>query len=288
MKGVLVISNHHRRSLYFEDTMKRIYDGGYKDIIIQETGSRRWGDYKGPCQQYLNANSIPYDQGMINFKQHLKYTLTHYDTILLVDNDCFISDTNHLNQYIQDFRDGGYDFACHHVSASCYTDEYKFQGCIAPVPKQEILPATVYPFFVPEPHWENAYLLIKTDMWNKLTLDDVSHGRKYIKALVREGAKLGAHRANYRSGFTHYGDEWFHVGNLMAFYYRLEKGQPFNEDSELEMSRLGYFFKMEEQYPGSVLSKLSNYNQLKDKAIVAWERLVKDTCMANWIALGEG
>lgn len=293
MSNVLVISNHHRRSLFFEESMQKLWDAGFNRMWIQDTGAERWGPYLGPKSFYWRSGNIPYDRGVQNFKRQIT---GDYDTILMIDNDCFISDVEVIKQYIKDFEDGGYDFAAHHVSKDCY-DGYEFgDSTICEVTNQTFEPADIYPGFCPVPHWENAYLLIKKTLWDSLTEDEVGHGRKWLKAIHERKAKMGAHYADYRLTYSHHGPGWFHVGNLFAYYNRLEEQVPrFVLDSELDMSRLGYFYAQRNTYgrgaypegpgiyPDGIEAKLDLIqDDIADKALLAWKRLTSDTCMENW------
>lgn len=294
--STIILSNHHRRSPYFEDTLRRLHNDGWT-VWVQETGGAKWGQCQGPYAEHINSGTKSYDQAMILWKRALRQwqqagKLDRVDRILFLDNDCFLSGTNHLQKYIQDFIDGGYDFASHHVSEDCYND-HVFEGdsCIAEVKNQTFEPADIYPGFCPNPHWENAYMLITKELYNKLSEADVGHGRKWIKAMVREGAKLGAHKAEYRLRYSHFGDEWFHVGNLMHYYYKIERGDlSFSPDSELDMSRLGYFnstvrakFK---QWFGPVTNTvrlpIANEHGNYERSLEAWDNLISGTCMENW------
>jgi hypothetical protein len=269
--------------------MQKLWDAGYKNMIIQNTGAGAWAEYRGPSSKVIQTGQSTYDNGMVKFKKQLESDESEY--LVLIDNDCFLSNINHFEQYLTDFIAGDYDFASHFISASLYTDEYKFEGCLAPVENQKIEPAKVYPWIVPDPHWENAYLIIKKSMWNKLTVSDVSHGRKYIAGLVREGAKQAVHQASYVGTHSHYGKEWFHVGNLMKYYHLVESNriETVSSTSELDKSRLGYFAFQEDLYgdiyPNVVKKNLQRfYDHLggRDACLEAWGRLIKNTCMENW------
>ena len=130
--------------------MRRLWDSGFQNIVIQETGNEAWGAYQGPFSSMLRMGTSSYDAGMVNFKQQIR---DWPGVILFVDNDCFLSSADGTRQYIQDFIDGGYDFACHHVSADHYK-EYNFVGSIALVAEQTFNPVDAYPGFVPSGrHW---------------------------------------------------------------------------------------------------------------------------------------
>lgn len=300
-QDTLIISNHHKRSVFFEESMRRLADHGYTNICIQDTGNESWGAYQGPKSMYFRSGNIPYDTGMVNFKTRILPMISRpWSRILMIDNDCFIADPTVVDRYIEDFENGKYDFSCHHVSANDY-DKYVFgDSTIAPVENQTFEPADIYPGFCPVPHWENAYLLINRPTWDSCSGDDISHGRKWIKAMATNGAKFGAHAANYRLIYSHYGEGWFHVGNLFAYYYRLENGQEFNPKSTLDMSRLGYFYAQEwfdakinpikhgeksssySIYPRTSFRNLEKNSNLYETAMLAWSDLIKDTCMENF------
>lgn len=288
-QDTLIISNHHKRSLFFEESMRRLADHGYTNIIIQDTGSESWGAYQGPKSLYYRSGSIPYDAGVVNFKNRILPLVSKpWSRILMIDNDCFISDPTVVDKYIEDFENGTYDFSCHHVSASDY-DGYEFgDSSIAPVENQAFKPADIYPGFCPVPHWENAYLLINRGTWEALSSDDVSHGRKWIKAMATNRVRFGAHAANYRLTYSHFGEGWFHVGSLFAYHYRLEHANPqFHSDSELDLSRLGYFMHEHARngttYPAVVEQNLERFSdETLIKACEAWERLTEGTCMEDF------
>lgn len=272
-QSTLIISNHHRRSYLFEQTMNMLWNNGYQNILIHDTGNCTWGKYQGKCSEYKELGWISYDQGMIEFKKRID--TSKYKRIIMLDNDLFLSDINHFEKYLSEFITDKYDFACHHVSADCYKDYiYQQDNCITLLDKQDFIPTDVYPGFVPNPHWENAYLIITTELFNKISQDDISHGRKWIKAMARENARMGAHKANYKLIYSHYGPEWFHVGNLFGYYYRLENQQEFNPESTLDMSRLGYFFHQESFCPGITPNGLlDKYKDFETVALKKWNEL---------------
>jgi len=280
---VLIISNHHRRAMYFEETMHRLDKAGYHNIWIQDTGGPNpWGGYQGPRQQLWDVGHRSYDQGMSLFKQ--RQVPKEIKVIALIDNDCFISNPDTFTEYLRQFKEDKYDWACHLILEQHYINHgltYEEGQQIVPVTSQTFTPNDTYPGFCPDPHWENAYLLINRDLWDQQTPQDVSHGRIWIKRTQEMGAKMGAHKAEYRLGYTHFGDGWFHVGNLMAYYYAFEKENmaKFSPDSELDMSRLGYFLR--ECGPDKeCLLKLCGVDV--EKAKEAWRNLIKDTCMEDF------
>jgi hypothetical protein len=231
---------------------------------------------------------MSYNKGMMSFKD--QGLPGDPQIICLIDNDCFLESAGVLDNYVQDFEDGKFDWAAHHVGAREYGDHYCFDdSSIAVCPKQEFVmdPSGPWPHFAPHPHWENSFLLIRRSIWNQLNKYHLSHSRIWIMAVHNKGAKMGAHKASYRWNYTHFGEGWFHVGNLMRFYKKIEANQRFNQESNIEMSRLGYFLAWAELYPERTPSLLTRYlneleDEVKDKARSGWQELIADTCMENW------
>jgi hypothetical protein len=293
---ILIISNHHRRSLFFEDTMRRLHNNGFKRIFIQETGNLSYGPYKGPSRKHWSIKEKSYDKGMVSFRKRITKRNDNIDVILYIDNDCFLGNIENFITYLNEFISGNYDFTCHFADPSHYQD-YKFNNSlIQQVKNQKILPAKIYPGVVPNPHWENSYMLIKKECWDKLSENDISHGRLFIKALVREKAKIGVHKASYKLRYSHYGDGWFHVGNLMKYYYAVEnlnlKG--ISLTSKYSLARFGYFIAQSniygsQIYPSSIRANLSVICRKaggRQKVLDNWNSLVEETCMRNWKRAG--
>lgn len=246
-----------------------------------------WGRYAGPQMTYLSLGNIPYDHGMMQFKNNIPKNID-YDTILLIDNDCFVSDIGQTQRFIRDFQDKGYDFSCHLVAERMY-EGYDFQtSSIQPVINQHFDTVAEEPKFIPRPHWENAYLLFSRTMWEKLTADDLSHSRKMIKSVFDHGGKMGVHEAKYRGVWSHYEKGWFHVGNLMAFYYKIAQEQDLSSLAKDELARVGYFYAQRDLYgkqiyPPKVQSFLGAQSKtLVENAREAWYELTVGTCMENW------
>ena len=75
----------------------------------------------------------------------------------------------------------------------------------------------------------------------------------------------------------------------MSYYYAIERKDftKFNETSELDMSRLGYFIRHEEIYPGEFPKQVSKNIKLLESfygnlACDAWYKLTEETCMKLW------
>jgi len=291
---LLILSNHYRRSAFFEDTIRLLYDAGYQNVWIQDTGHETWGPYQGPSRIYDKPGHYTYDSGMVNLKNQIPRGSGPCDVILFIDNDCFLNNLDNFQTYLQEFLDGGYDYACH-FAHPCYYKNYRFEGKeILPVNNQTFHPSDDKPGFAPDPHWENAYMLIAKSTWDALTPQEMSHGRLWTRGLVRTGARLGTHSCKYKLSFSHFGPGWFHVGNLMGTHIALEKmikvERKFNPESRMNMARLGYFIVQRDIYGKDIYPKYinGNLNQIikmvggRQIAIDAWEQLVSGTCMEHW------
>tara|TARA_Y100000310_G_scaffold241139_1_gene245045 strand:- start:2268 stop:3122 length:855 start_codon:yes stop_codon:yes gene_type:complete len=283
MKDLLVITNHHRRSSFFEDSTRRLKAAGCS-ILIQETGGGEWGSYQGYSDRFVTYGPQSYDQSMVALAVENSY-ISQFPYILFLDNDCFLSGTEYLEKYLAEFVAGDYDFASHVVGKED-AERYRSDSLITTVENQQFHECNVYPHFSLSPHWENSYTLMKSSLWTSLEPAILGHTRRWLKAIHDKGCKMGAHRANHRMSYTHFGPEWFHVGNLMRYYYFVEAGamKNFSTDSSLDMSRLGFFLFQEEIYgPGSFHDDLASVPiETQVQAREAWAQLTEGTCMQDW------
>jgi hypothetical protein len=290
---VLVICNHHRYLPVFKDTIRHLWHAGFRNIWIQETGNGSWGWFDGYSRWTQRSGEISYDIGMVRFKNIISSAVPG-NALFFIDCDCFISDIAPLHRFISDFEAGGYAYSCHHPLASAYSPDYVYNGCIAPIKSQKFFPSPDFPGFYPEPHWENTYALMNRHTWDGLQPQDMPHTRMWLRRIHELGGKFGAHHANYRLQYTHFGDGWFHFGNLMAFLYAVERGDEskFQVNSETEMSRLGFLQWQErvygnETYPHPIRENLHRLLIGKEKiAEEAWGQLSSGTCMENWTRAG--
>lgn len=287
---VIVAGLHHRRSLLYEDGIELLLGENYS-LIVQNTGGGAVGfgrlGVSHPRLKFHDDNvHTSYDAGMVRFKDILGSY--EWDVVVFIDNDLFFTDLSRLKELIRDFIEGGYDYCSYFVHPGYY-GSYVFENSIAEVWDQCFEPSHEYPFFYPNPYWENALMLMGRGVWERLSKEDFSHGYLMLKGLLRTKAKMGAHKVNHRHVFTHYGDGWFHVGNLMVYYYRVEAGDAggLDPDSMLDKSRLGYFVSQRERYGSSIYTDAINRNLDRlylaiggeQAALEAWQELVKGTCL---------
>lgn len=289
MNNVLIVSHYHRSLGFFEDTMKMLWGHGFNNVVIQQTSDINLSKYNGPCKTLISLGQSTYDRSMIELKKVIKNEICDY--ILLLDNDCFLSNINHLKQYLNEFIRDNYDFSCHLVSPDYYLT-HPVGGVIHQIINQKFVPCSDYPGFIPDPHWENSYLLIKKSSYDKLSEEDVSHGRKFIAALLREKMKIGAHYANHRMTYTHFGDEWFHIGNLMQYIFALEQNNIyfFKKDSDIDKSRLGFIQHHNTKYPNLANDNINKNLKLaidyvggQTEVDISYGKLIKNTIMEDYL-----
>lgn len=177
-----------------------------------------------------------YDNGVVRLSELIKFV--DWDILHFVDNDCFINSIDYIKQTLKDFEESDLGFASFFENGwgNDYT-RYSFKGkTIAEVADQEFIPN--YPFL--KPSWENAMMMFKREAWDKVT--DWSDMNKYLPDLWNKGVKFGVKKVEPKLKYSHKGEGFFHVGNLMQYYYKMENNQPIEID-EISKPRIGYLQK---------------------------------------------
>lgn len=291
MHSITFYTNYYKQTHFFDDTIRRIANAGYKWVVLL-TGPP--GPFRGcpidhPNVQIVQGPPTSYDNGMMIFKQN--NLLPETELICHIDCDCFLSGTEELEEYIQEFQDVEYDYACHTVGSPA-SSRYPTDTHIAPVYDQHFKDNGPTEPPTPEPHYENAYQLIRKSIWNKLTVQEVGHHRRFLYALDQHGAKFGSHRANYRWDYTNWGREWWHIGHIFEKYSTIESGQSYdkyNSESEFDMFRAGFFAAQEriygDIYPEPFRQRVHQFYEYfggKQAVLNCWDIIVSGTCMENW------
>lgn len=259
--------------------MQKLLEKGYQ-LVILETGRDTGFGYCSLSKNvtyHFTESQTTYDQGMVKLKEILKDY--DWDIAIWIDNDFFLNDISYLEKRIADFIEDKYEY-CSYFENGYSLDGYTFKNTIAEVKDQKFEDAPVYPGFKPNPHWENAFMMFSRNLWDKLSPDDVSHHRKCIKAIYELGAKMGTIQKEGTLTYSHFGKGWFHVGNLMGYYYKVENFDSvgFDPESELDMSRLGYFMDQRNHFGRKIYSKQINDfldSMPYEPAINAWNNLKK-------------
>jgi hypothetical protein len=232
-----------------------IYNTGF------DKGFGNFGLISDSIEQSESKTEIPYDQGMQDLRLLLQPK--DWDTIVYLDNDIFFDDIDYAEKLIKQFNESDFDFCSYFESSSIYKPEYKFNGLIAEVTDQKFEEVDSPPYtFYPRPHWENAFMMMKRSLWNKLTPADFIHSRQMLKSIFNTGAKMGVHNRESKLIFSHVGNGWFHVGNLMRYYYILENGNidVLSKESNVDSARIGYFIAQRLQYGKEIYSDKVNEN----------------------------
>lgn len=292
---VLLYSNHFKRCRFFEDTVRRLADAGYTWVILHTgpPGHFRECQVEHPFVVKMRANPTSYDSGMMTFKG--AGMLEHPDVKYLVhiDNDCYLSGLDEFEAVLEEFVSGCYDYACHLVGRAS-NDRYASSGQLSRVDDQMFKDNGPNEPPTPEPHYENAYQIIRKQLWDKLSMHDVGHHRRFLKALADRGAVFGARKASYHWDYSNYGKEWFHVGHLFEKHLQLEANnrdaiRRYNPESDFDLFRAGYFAAQEEYYgdiyPAAFKAALAFYWTHmggRTKCLDTWTKYTTGTCMENW------
>ncbi len=288
----LFFSIHYRRSLFFEDTVLRIANAGYKFLIYHTGGENRFDKFgiQHPNIIYRETTPTSFDGAMMELRQSNLFN--GYKYLIHLDNDCFLSGTLELEEYLHECVEDRYDFVCHTVGKPYLEyNEYPKRKQITEVQDIKFLDGEPP---VPVPHFENAYLFITKRIWDRLTVHDVGHMRRFIHAVYKNKAKIGAHKCKYMWNYTNYGMEWFHIGHLMEKYLTIESGQnltKYNSQSSFDQFRIAYFVAQEEIYGHRIyqdntirnnLERLYEYMGSREYLLSIWNEITKETCMENW------
>jgi hypothetical protein len=270
--------------MFFEDTIRLF---SKHQVVIQETGAHSiWGDFGVKTENVFymdNDTQITYDMSMVNFKN--KLLDFDWDVVVFLDNDLYLSGLSYFNKTLIDFEKGKFDFCSYFENTS--DKVYQTDTTIAEVKDQTFIDVPEYPKFKPVPHWENAYMYLTRELYQKLSHESLSNSRLMIKAIYDSEAKMGSKKRTCRSGYSHFGQEWFHVGNLMKYYYALETADmtKVNRESEIDIARIGYFIAHDEKYPNSFPGYLKQsymgfaHWMGMEKVKKVWKEYIKDTCL---------
>lgn len=286
---VLVVSNHHRRIGFFDETVEILTKGGYTNILLNDTASSNSTAHfvsEGKAG-VMYTPSASYDQAMVALKDVVdeKINSHGFETILLIDNDCFIRDTDHLDEFLRAHLDGEYGVSTHVVDPLCMP-EVKEGDIITPI-SVGVEKCSAAPGIVPSPHLENSLTLLSSKVWMESEKSTFDHSRKWYCGMAERGVKFGYHKTEYKSKYSHAGAGWFHIGNLMAYIYAIENKQwdKFHVDSDLDMSRLGFLavcnVRYVDHWPAEFQHSITAalHTTSRDRALECWKELSKGTCM---------
>lgn len=216
MSKVLFVSIKHREIKLFEDGIELLRKDGFPVFILNN--------------EYDN-----YDNGVVKLGELLR--TMDWDILHFVDNDCFITDTTYIKQTLKDFEESDLGWVSYFENGygNDYT-KYDFKGTIAEVTDQKFIKE--YPYMTPS--WENAMMMFKREAWDSIT--DYSDLQKWFPELIEKRFRVGVKKVEPRLKFTHKGEGFVHIGNLLPYFYKIEKGEEIEVD-EITKPRIGYFQK---------------------------------------------
>lgn len=258
---IILVTLYHRRSIFYEEGISKFLDAGYLLYLyatIDQSGFGNFGLIHDNVTM-IDAQPGSFDNGMCDLKDIL--SKENWDTVVFIDSDNFFEDITYAEKLIKQFNESDYGFCSYLENAFEYTSEYKFDGLIAEVKNQTFEAVDQPPYtFKPNPHYENAFMLIKRTVWNKLKKDNFINTREIVKAVYDTKAKIGIHKREARLTYSHKGSGWFHVGNLTQYYNILEHGEMHRLDlkSEIDKARIGYFLAQREKYGQEIYSNYIN------------------------------
>lgn len=292
---ILILCCHVKRSLFFEDSMKRLWNNGFKRIWIQQTGTDNFGPYSGPNEYYFRASHIPalWDQHcLVGFHNKTKKEQTNFKYIFLVDFDLFMSGTKEFKECLEEISKGEYD----HVSRfkiPSNQNNYDFKdGVIATVSNIQIKPGnTEHDWPELNPHFATGFEFFSKRLWDSFTTYELGDGRRMYRAAIQKGFKMGAHKTNFGVEERFWNNELFHVSNLTYYYNKIGTGDvsSLKTDNKLDVFKMGYFAAQERYYgnvyPQNIARTLEQaYQQLggKQRCLDEWDKEVAHTCMKGW------
>lgn len=214
---IIFVSIQHRSLPLFDEGIKHIKAEGYPVYI-------------------LDNGTDNYDNGVVKLAEILKgmeWGIVHF-----IDNDCFISDTRYINKTLKDFEESELGFVSYFENGwgNDY-HEYDFNGKSITEVKDQIF-TREYPFM--KPSWENAMMMFKREAFDRVT--DWSDMNIYLPELWRKGVRFGVKKVEPALKYSHKGEGFIHVGNLMAYVYKMEGGEKI-EVNEITKPRIGYLQK---------------------------------------------
>lgn len=265
MKTILV-TIYHRKNLLYEEGIKKFLDKGYPLYIYETIDQNSFGvfDIVHDNVMLLAAEPGSFDNAMTSLKDFL--SRMDWDTVVYLDSDIFFDDIEYAEKLIKQFNESDYGFVSYLENA--FEDPYQYDGLIAGVKDQQFAPVDQPPYtFKPIPHYENAFMLIKRKIWNRIPKTSFENTRELVKAVWDTHCKIGIHKREARLTYSHKGNGWFHLGNLTQYYYILDGGElhRLNPVSEVDKARIGFFAYQRKRFGEGIYS--SHVNAYLDAAI---------------------
>ncbi len=317
-QDILILCCWFKRNLFFEDSIRRLWDCGFKNIWLIETSPESWGSYQGPWFRYLRAPLIQHPHMPTLFsswskaiticQKEIKESGINYTHLFLMDFDLFLANTKEFLLTLDEVIRGQYD----HVSrlrdakeATLY--QWPSNQYIIPIQETTFTPtSTGSDIFYMQPEYTTGWEVFSRQLWESFSEYELGEWTRIMKAAVERDAKMGAQKSFYgaeirMNGSTWpviseraWGKEWFHVARL-PLHYTLVETRQFDRlvsDHGPNLFRIGFFAKQEEIYgPGIYPRKIrddleATYQHMggREKCLKEWEIWVRDTPMQDWQA----
>lgn len=289
MTKVLCITIHHRPIGHFYATQSALYENGYKNWLIVNTG--RPEDSSKLHGSILNLPNSSFDAGLEAARIYTdRYETTDWDYVLLIDNDCFTRNSSYIDWLVKEATDHKADFVSHMENSD---GPSRTDPSINGIKEQAVQVHTTeeYPYVRPIPHWENSLTLIKFSLWKSIESKRFSHTRMLFVKMAESNAKMfHNHQVTYPGNLTHHTPGWFHIGGLMRIYYAVEQGNYLAvSDSDNDLARLGFLVRDKQLYPDTytqtmhqAITNMCNQHGGEALCLDRWYKYTKNTIMENW------
>jgi hypothetical protein len=293
---ILIACCHIKKNFFFEDSLRRLFDAGFRRFWIQQTGTETFGSYGGPSQYYWPAphtGICAWETGLKCLRRHTT-EIDNWKYIFLADFDLFFLGTDEFIQFLGQAIGEEYDHVSRFKDRN-EQDKYSFgESLIVEVPEITIgIADSVNDIPVISPHFATGHELYSKVLWDSYTDYDMGDGRRMYREAVNRGYKMGAQFANYGPGEQCWGKEWFHVSNLTYFYHMVDGTCPstLDPDNHEHLWRMGFFAAQKEYYgpdiyPLEIGLRLKNlYNSMGGelRCLESWHQEIKGKPMEHWV-----
>ena len=285
MKTILV-TLYHRRNVLYEEGISKFLEAGYPLYLYETIDQNSFGNFGIVHDNVVHLEAIQgsYDAAMMDLKNKLDHL--EWNTVVFLDSDIFFDDITYAEKLVKQFNESDYGFCSYFENVFVYDSKYVFDGLIAEVKNQTFEAVNQPPYnFKPVPHYENAFMFIKRNTWNKLIPGHFTNTRELIRGIMEAKTKIGVHEREARLTYSHKGEGWFHIGNLTQYYNILDGGELHRLDSksEIDKARIGFFVFQRERYGKEIYSEfvnlyLNNAAKLfggEKEVLASWNRLYK-------------
>jgi len=301
LQNVLLICPYVRKNYFFEDSMRKLWDAGFKNIWIMQTGVSTFGEYDGPKSKFINGKKYPYGWGaaLKDFQKEIRTAKSKYDYVLLMDFDIFLSDINSFKGIAEETIAGQYDYVSrinndHFATGYDWNDQFVVETHPEIVymggPKEKNNPSKMGT----HPPFGTGFEFYSKKLWESFGDKEFYDWPQMIKKAVDGNMKMGAYwstRGVRKTGEQCWGKEWYHIANLTSHYGYIETQwtKLMSPANVKNLFRFGFFAKQAEIYGANIygamqgrLNNLYTFMGGKDKCLAEWNKQVEGTPLENW------